>query len=289
MSAVKDKITIITDSIAGLTPEIISRYKLQIMPINIHLDGKIYRDGVDLTINEAYRMLERDAVHFASSPASIGEYMKVFQAVSTQSEGILVIAISTKLSTLFNVANLAKEQIIEKLPQVPIEVLDSRSATVGEGLIVTAAAQAAKTGKSLAEVTRIAKNVSTKIRVEGVLDTIRYVYRTGRIPRFPAKIGSMLNIKPIFSISEGSVHLTGVSRDRQKAIEGILARMRQEVNKRPVHLAIAHADALEAGARLKEEIESEFNCAESWLTDFSPVMAYATGPGVLVIAYYTDN
>jgi len=283
------KVAILADSIACLTPEMVRQYQLRIIPINIHLDGTIYRDGVDLTSAEAYRLLEKSPEYFASSPASVGEYVNAYRQVAAQAEGILCITLSSKLSTLHNMARLAREEVRDELRHIPIEILDSRTAAVGEGLIVTAAARAAAEGKDLVAVTEVARAVKNKISVIGIMETIRHVYRTGRIPKFTAKVGSMLNIKPVFTISKGVVRIAGVSRNKEQGVKRALTMMTKEVGTGPVHVAVAHADVPEEGERLKEQISSEFDCVELWLTDFSPVMGYATGTGVLAVAFYTTE
>jgi fatty acid-binding protein DegV len=93
------KVAILADSIACLTPEMVRQYRLQVIPINIHFNGRIYRDGVDLTSMEAYRLLEKDPERFASSPASVGEYVEAYRAASTYADGILCITLSSQLST----------------------------------------------------------------------------------------------------------------------------------------------------------------------------------------------
>jgi DegV family protein with EDD domain len=286
MNDYQEKVSIITDSISCLTPEIIRQYDISIVPINIHFNGRIYRDGVDLSMGEAYRMLSENPGNFASSPASTGEYFRAYREASLKSRNILVITISAKLSTMINIANLARERAREELPGTSIEILNSNTATIGEGLIVTAAARAAESGQSLAEVTRTARQVSESVRVEGVLNTMRYVYRTGRIPEIPAKLGSLLKIKPVFVLTGGKVQFAGITRDREKGIDLIIRNMRKDVGVAPIHIAVAHAEEPLEGRRLQERLGSEFTCVESWLTDFSPVMAYATGAGVLVAAYY---
>ena len=99
----------------------------------------------------------------------------------------------------------------------------------------------------------------------------------------------MLNIKPIFTITEGVVRIAGIARSKEQAVKRALSMMKKQVGTRPVHVAVAHADVLEEGEKLKQKISSTFNCIELWLTDFSPVMAYATGAGVLAVAFYTDD
>lgn len=282
------KVAILADSIACLTPEMVKQYELQIIPANIHFDGRIYRDGVDISSADAYRLLEKSPDHFASSPASVGEYMDAYREASAKAESILCLTLSSKLSTLYEMARVAREEAKDELPKTLIEVVDSKTAAVGEGLIILAAARAAAEGKSLVEVITVAKAVRDRVSVIGIMETIRYVYRTGRIPRITAKVGSILNIKPIFTITEGVVRIAGLSRSKEQAVKRAFEIMRRAVGASPVHVAVAHADALEEGERLKEQISSEFNCIELWLTDFSAVMAYAAGTGVIAIAFYTE-
>ncbi len=283
------KVAIIADSIACLTPDLINRYNLKIIPIKIHYNGHIYRDGIDISPAEAYRLLEEAPHHFATSPSSIGDYIQAYQDASDQANNILCITISAKLSTTFNTACIAREQAISELGHTAIEVMDSKTAAVGEGLIITAVAKAAAEGKDLFEVADIAKAVREKINVIGIMESVEHVYRTGRVPKITARLGSMFDIKPVFSIREGSIHLTSVSRSKKQAIKKALTMMRKKVGTRPVHVAVAHADIREEGEQLKEYIASEFDCTELWLTDFSPVMGYSTGTGVLAIAFYTDE
>ena len=283
------KVAILADSIACLTPEMVRQYRLQVIPINIHFNGRIYRDGVDLTSVEAYRLLEKDPERFASSPASVGEYVEAYRTAATYADGILCITLSSRLSTIYDMARTAKEEVKGELPQIPIEVLDSNTAACGEGLIVVAAAQAAAEGMNLTEVTGIAQRVSEKVNVIGIMETVRHVYRTGRIPEITARMGSLLSIKPVFSITDGVVHIAGLTRSKEQALKRALTIMRKKVGNRPVRVAVAHADVPEEGRSLKERIASEFNCVEVWLTDFSPVMGYVTGAGVLAIAFYPDD
>ncbi|HEX9975811.1 MAG TPA: DegV family protein [Dehalococcoidales bacterium] len=283
------RVAILADSIACLTPEMVRQYRLQVIPINIHFDGRIYRDGVDLTSVEAYRLLEKDPERFASSPASVGEYVEAYRTAATYADGILCITLSSRLSTIYDMARTAKEEVKGELPQIPIEVLDSNTAACGEGLIVVAAAQAAAEGMNLTDVTGIAQRVSEKVNVIGIMETVRHVYRTGRIPEITARMGSLLSIKPVFSITDGVVHIAGLTRSKEQALKRALTIMRKKVGNRPVRVAVAHADVPEEGRSLKERIAREFNCVEVWLTDFSPVMGYVTGAGVLAIAFYPDD
>ncbi|UCH43057.1 MAG: DegV family protein [Dehalococcoidales bacterium] len=283
------KVAVVADSIACLPPELVSEYQLQIIPINIQYEGKTYRNGKDLTPSQAYQMLERAPDRFASSPASPGEYVRAFRKASEYGESVLCITLSSKLSTVYNMAQLAKEEARRDFPQIPVEVLDSMTAAGGEGLVVMAAARAAAEGKSMAVVTKLVKSLRDKVNVIGIMETVRYVYRTGRIPKMTSQVGSLLSIKPIFTITNGVVGIAGFTRSKERAVKRALKMMKDRVGTRPVHVAVSHADVLEEGQKLMEQISARFNCAELWLSDFSPVMGYATGTGVLAVAFYVEE
>ena len=101
--------------------------------------------------------------------------------------------------------------------------------------------------------------------------------------------GSMLNIKPVLTVSAGLVRFVGAVRSRERGIDKMLQMMRNRVGQSPVHVAVMHAFAPDEAEKLKERVAAEFNCAELWVTEFSPVMGYATGTGTLGLAFYKED
>jgi len=282
------KVTIVTDSIANLTRELVEQYNIMIVPISICFRDQVYRDWVDITPTEAYELFLQEPERFTTSPASPGHYLEAYHEASNQTSDILCVTLSSKLSTGYDMACVAKEQAKTELPQTSIEVLDSRTVTAAQGFVALAAARAAAEEKALAEVVKVAKEMRDRVTFIILLDTIRHVYRTGRIPKVAAQVGSVLKIKPILTSSSGLVRFAGAVRSREHGINRILQMMRDKVGQGPVHVAVMHAYAQDEAERLKERISSEFNCAELWLTEFSPVMGYATGTGTLGFAYYKE-
>jgi len=141
----------------------------------------------------------------------------------------------------------------------------------------------------LAEVVKAAEEMRNRVTFLALLDTIRHVYRTGRIPKIAAQAGSLLSIKPILTSSSGLIRFVGAVRNKHSGVDRLLRIMRDKVGQSPVHVAVMHAYAPEEAERLKERISSEFNCAELWVTEFSPVMGYATGTGTLGLAFYKEE
>jgi DegV family protein with EDD domain len=283
------KVTIITDSLACLTREHVEQYGITIIPINFYAGGKVYKDWVDITPDEAYELFLKDPDSFKTSAVSPGDCIEAYRKASKRANNVLCVTVSAKLSAVYEVARGAKEQIKAELPQTTIEVLDSELVTAAQGFVALAAARAAEAGKSLHEVVRAAKEMMSKVYFLAFLDTIRHIYRSGRIPKIAALAGSVLNIKPMLTVSSGLVRFIGAVRSREGGIKRMLKIMRSKVGQSPVHVAVMHAYAFEEARKLKERVAAEFNCAELWITGFSPVMGYATGTGTLGLAFYKDE
>jgi DegV family protein with EDD domain len=281
-------VAVVTDSIANLTPEIIEQYQIRIVPIMLSIQGKIYRDGIDISPTEAYRLFLQDPEKFYTSPASPAHYLEAYREARKLSNNILCITLSAKLSTGYQMACLAKEQAKSELSEIHIEVMDSQNVIAAEGFVALAAARAAKNGKNLDETIKSAERVRGKVTFVVFLDTMLHVYRTGRIPKFASQIGSMLNMRPILTSSNGLIRFKGVARNREHGMSLLLKILRNKVGKNPVHVAVMHAFVPEAAESLKERVSSEFNCSELFITEFSPVMGYATGTGTVGLAFYPD-
>jgi DegV family protein with EDD domain len=283
---IMQNVAIVTDSIANLTPEMIEKHRITIVPINICFRGEIYRDMLDISASEAYEMVLQDPENFSTSPASPGHYLDAYREASKYSKNILCITLSSKLSTGYNIACLAAKQVKDEMSDVSVEVIDSQNVTAAQGFVALAAARAVEEGKTFNEVIRIADDMRSRVTFLVVLDTIRYVYRTGRIPKIASQVASRLNIKPILSSSNGLVRFVGAVRKKESGINRILRMMREKAGQGEVHVAVMHAYAPDEAETLKERIESEFRCAELWITEFTPVMGYACGTGTLGFAFY---
>jgi len=289
---VANKVAIVADSTACLTREMVEQYDITIAPIPLSFQGKIYRDWVDITPSQAYELFLKDPGSFKTAGASPGIFLDAYREASKRAKNILCITLSAKLSGAYDAAKQAIEETKKELPQLSVEVVDSKTVTAAEGLVALTAARTAEAGKSLAEVVKAAEEMRDRVIFIALLETIRHVYRTGRIPKIAAVAGSMLSIKPILAISprtSGVVHFIGAVRSRERGIEKMLKIMRDRVGQRPVHVAVMHAYALDDAEKLRERVAAEFNCAELWVTEFSPVMGYATGTGTLGLAFYKED
>ena len=283
-------VAIVTDSTSCLPQEEVERYGIEVVPVKLVYEGRVYRDGQDLTPEEFYRLLREARKLPTTSPASPGDYLEVFRRVGEKARSILCISVSAKLSGMFDSARAAVELARESLPRTAIQVLDSGTAAMAQGFVVLAAARAARAGKGLQEVMETATRIMPRVELVAVLDTLHYLARGGRVPKVAVWATSLLQIKPILILSGGEVGLLERVHTRKRALSRLVVIMREKVGeKRPLHVSVFHANALGDALALREEIIREFQPQELYLTQFTSVMGVHTGPGVVGLAYYAED
>jgi len=284
------KVAIVTDSTCCLPPEIVDKYDISIVPLAIIYDGKSYRDGIDITPNEVYKIMRRKENLPTTSTASAGDFLNAYRQLSQKADSILCITLTSLQSKTFEAALAAKEIAKEEMPGTTVEVFDSRSVAAALGFIVREAAKVASQGAGLTDSIEAARKMMGKVNFVAMLDTLYYLARLGRIGRAAAWAGSLLDMKPVLEHNPA----TGVTmpaarpRTKKKAIERMLQIMTQRTGSSPVHVMVQHADELEEAKRLAADIESRFKCVEMSITEFAPVMGVHCGPGLLAIGFYAD-
>jgi DegV family protein with EDD domain len=284
------KVAVVADSTCCLPQEIVERYDICVVPLQIVHEGKSYRDGIDITPNEVYKIMRRKENLPTTSTASAGGFLDAYRQVSQKAENILCITVTSLQSKTFEAASAAKEIAKEEIPNTVIEVFDSRSVAGALGFIVREAARVASEGAGLAEAIEAARNMMGKVNFLAMLDTLYYLARLGRIARAAAWAGNVLDMKPVLEHNPAVGETMPVARPRTKrrAIEKMLQIMSDRMKDSTVHVMVQHADELEEAKKLAAEIESRFNCAEMYITEFAPVMGVHTGPGLLAIGFYAD-
>ncbi|MBC8274687.1 MAG: DegV family protein [Chloroflexi bacterium] len=284
------KVAVVADSTCCLPPEVVEKYDICVVPFQIVHEGKSYRDGVDITPNEVYRIMRKKENLPTTSTPSAGDFLNAYRQVGQKAESILCITVTSLQSKTFEAALAAKDIAKEEIPNTIIEVFDSRSVAGALGFIVREAARFASKGEGLAEVVEVARNMMGKVNFLAMLDTLYYLARLGRIARAASWAGNMLDMKPVLEHSPavGETMPVARPRTRRRAIECMLQIMAERTGGSPVHVFVQHADDLKEAKKLAAEIESRFNCAELYLTEFAPVMGVHTGPGLLAISFYAD-
>lgn len=134
-----------------------------------------------------------------------------------------------------------------------------------------------------------ARGIMNRVCLYATLDTLRYLARSGRVPQAAAMLNSFLNIKPVFTLNHADPHTVALPRSTKSAIKRILKIMDKEAEGKSLHVAVMHADALENARELQDRIKDMFRCEEIFITEFTPVMGVHTGPGLLGVAFYSEE
>jgi DegV family protein with EDD domain len=280
----------VTDTTACVPPEHVSRYDIEVVPIQLIIDNKAYRDGIDIKPTEFYALLRQAKKTPTTASSSPDFYFEAFRRASQKASSVLCLTEPSKFSALFNSARLAAEIARETLRNTTIDVLDGTTAAAGLGLVALAAAKAAVLDKPLEVVKEIALKVMSQINLLASLDTLQYLARSGRVPQAAAMVNSIFNIKPIFSLNHADAHTVALPRTMKSAINRMIKLMKPLVKKGlPLHAAVMHADALEQAETFKNKINAQFECQELFITEFTPVMGVHTGPGLIGVAFYGEE
>lgn len=281
----KVPIAIVTDSTAGLPADLAARYGIYVIPQNVIFGETVFRDGVNLGVAEFFERLAQSPELPTTSQPSAGDFFAVYRELSEKAEAILSIHISCLLSGTYQSAIQAKEM----LPEVPIYVVDSRSASMGLGLLVLEAARMAQAGTPVQQIVAHLEELIPQLRVIFVVDTLKYLQKGGRIGGAQALLGSMLSVKPLLHLEKGRVEPLEKVRTRAKALERLQNLAMTYLNEGQSHVAIIHGQSPEDANRLYEKIRQHPHCTDVVMTDVSPVIGVHTGPGVVGFALYPDG
>jgi DegV family protein with EDD domain len=275
---------IVTDSSATVPADLARELDIRVVPILLTLDGYTARDGVDLTHEQVYGML-RDSRHPPTTSApSVGDFLQAYVAAAQEASAIVSIHLSPKLSGTYNAAATASQL----LDEIPIRVLDCNTVAIGQGFVVLEAARAAAAGADVEAIVARAEEVSARMNLLATIGTLEYLHRGGRIGGAAALLGSLLQIKPVLSVSNGYVDVFARPRTQSKAVQVMLERMASQVDGHKVHAAVLHADLPQDAEELRQTIDHRFDCAELYIAPLTPVMGVHTGPGVLGIVFYAE-
>lgn len=281
----EQKVAVVTDSAANLSRQMAEEWDVEIIPLQIQMDGESLRDGVDIQPLEFFRRLAERSYRLRTSQPPLGEFLKVYRRLQEKAEAIVSVHVAGRYSGTFQTARIAAAE----LAPFPIEVIDSGTIAMAQGFVVLAAARAAAAGQSLAEVVRKAREAIPKVDLFAVLETLEYVVRGGRLAWAARMLDNFLRVKPLVRVQGNEVGIIGHARTRAQALRKLLETLSERVGEASVRIAVLHTGAVEEAMRLKEEIAARFRCVEILIEPVTPVLGVHAGPGALGIACYVEG
>lgn len=269
-------VRIVTDSTSDIPARLAQEMGISVVPLSVIFGDEVYREGIEIGHDLFYDKLVHSKVMPTTSAPSVGDFLAVYEPLLNETDEIVSIHISSKLSATYNNACQAAKQLSDRGAR--IEVVDSLSVSFGLSFLAQAAARAASAGASVDEIRAIADRMIPRLRILVVLDTLEYVRRGGRIGRARAFLGAVLRVKPILSFRDGEVHPEERVRTKALALERLL---QIATSYRIKEAGIGYSTNLQDAEDLKRRMEAMVPGVNISIVRLGPVLGVHGGPGTL--------
>ncbi|WP_186430536.1 DegV family protein [Clostridium sp. BSD9I1] len=274
-----EKIALITDTAADLHEDIIKKYNIEILPFRIIYSDREYKDKLEITPQEVYDNFKVEV------PTSSLPSMQDAEDLLTKLENegythAIIITLSSGLSGIYNSVKL----VSENHPNLNIHVYDSRSISMGEGILAQKCGEMIAQGMSFADIVNEIPRIRDKVHLFFVVGTLEYLKKGGRIGKVSGTIAELLNIKPIIGVdkNDGKYYTYDKVRGRKQSLNRLLELAKETLDKKKCKLYIMHGDALEESKKVYDVISTHENVVEGFFGgQISPVAGVHSGPGLV--------
>ena len=271
-------VRVVTDSLSDITSDMAGKLGITVVPLYVRFGKEVYRDRVEITTEEFYRRLVHDAVLPSTTQPTPNDFAEVYENLAKETDEILVMVVSSKLSGTHQSALQARDLIKGKCR---IEVIDSLTVAMSMGLIVIAAAKKAQAGASLDEVADWMRKAMSRSHLFAFFDTLKYLAKGGRIGKAQGLLGSMLSVKPILTVKDGEMAPLTRVRSMNAGLDYLYntASGFSHIE----GLAVEHATTPDDADKLVERLSSLFPKERIYRSTISPVVGTYAGPNALAL------
>ncbi len=281
------KIAIITDTDSSLPKEIAEKYHIHQVPITIHFGESTYTTGLDINDALLFEIIDQTNKLPTTSAPPPAAFEKEFQnAFENESDAIICICVSSKVSATYQAALTAKEQF----PGKDITVVDSSQLSLAQGFFAIHAAKAALNGISKDQILAELETMKTKLHVFAALPTLKYLAMSGRVGKIAAGLADTFNIKPILSVQDGKLDLLEKIRTMKKAQKRLIELAQFSVaDKNIEQVGLIHVNNLAGAKSLYQDLYAAFPCrSEPIFAEFTPGLSVHAGAGVIGFVILTE-
>lgn len=284
---------IMTDSCCDLTARMAEELGLEVLPLSLHMEDREYRnllDGSEIAFEDFYNKI-RVGKSATTSAVSVGAFQEAMRQVLNQGKDVLCINFSSALSTTYQSAAIAAEDLQNEYPDAKLLVVDSLCASLGQGLLLYLCAKEKQLGKSIEEVRTFAETTKGNVCHWFTVDDLNHLKRGGRISGATAFFGTMLSIKPVMHVDdEGRLIPVGKARGRKSSLLELVDRMEKSAIE-PAHqtVFISHGDCEGDALFVADEIRKRFGTEQIYINYVGPVIGNHSGPGTIALFFLGSN
>jgi DegV family protein with EDD domain len=282
------KVAIVTDSVATIPENITKELDIRWAPYYVHRGKEVLRDLITIDCESFYRWLPQAKKLPTTANPSSADYENIYQQLAEEGvQEIVSIHITSKGSGAYQAAKIAKETILERLPNLKIEVIDSLNVSMCQGWMAIEAARAALAGATFQAVIGKVRSMMPITQMLQTADTLKYLHMGGRIGKAKHLVGSLLKIKPIISMKDGQIVPLGQARSRRKVYQMMVEKIEAAVGQNgKIKVAYVHAAALEEIEQLRNRVEERISVVETLIAELPPALGVHTGPGTAGLCYF---
>jgi DegV family protein with EDD domain len=274
---------IVTDGAADMPHGWEQEYDIHVVPINIHFGEQTYLQGVDLSNEDFYRLVDESGKIPKTSQPTPFQFKEFYQRIAKAGDTILSIHVTSKLSGTFDSAVAAARELAQLFHMIPF---DSGAGSAAIGMMCREARLLERAGVGVQKILERLAVIRKQIQIVLTLENLDYARMSGRVGTLQAALASILNVKPIVVLRDGILEMAERVRTRGKALDRVLELLYGRFGKEPVHVAAVHARDPRSGALLMEKARKLFNVNELIMTDLAVSVAANLGPGTVgLIAY----
>ena len=274
-------IKIVTDSSADIPPQLLKELDISVVPLYVRFGNDVFRDKVDISNEEFYnRLVNGDVFPNTSQPSPV-DFIKVYEELAKDADGIVSLHLSAKLSGTIQSALQARESL---KTTCPIEIIDTLSITIGQGMVCIAAAKAAQAGATMEEVVKLAREAVPEIHFLVLFDSLKYLAKGGRIGKAQSLMGSMLNIKPLLGLKDGEVVPISKARSYSKGLEQQYEFVERTIREGEVKdLAIMYNTKQDEANALADRIAPLYPREKIIMGEIGPILGTHSGPNLTAV------
>ena len=274
------KIRIVTDSSCDLNKDIIEKYNINVVKLNVSFGEDTYLDG-ELEKKEFYERMRNSKELPKTSCPSPDKFMQSYEG----DEDIIVFTIASALSGTYSAAQLAKNMFLEENPNKKIAVIDTKTGSIAQGQFIVRAAKLIEEGKSFEEVVETMEKLKENKFFYGSLETLENAIKGGRVNPLAGKLINALNMKVIIKVGDGAVKPIDSARGSNNSLKKVAEKILESAKSGDyTSLAIAHANCLEKAEKIKEMILKKHDFEEITISEIGSVMGTYTSEGAILVS-----
>ncbi|WP_082234673.1 DegV family protein [Halobacillus massiliensis] len=278
-------VKIVCDSACDLSVESLHKLNVHCLPLGVTIGGEEFEDGKTITPDQVYSLM-RDGEAPKTSQVSPQAFRDTFTSFARDNQPFIYFAFSSELSGTYQTAKMIEQEVKEEFPNAQFEVIDTKAASMGYGLIVMRVAELAEQGKDFNSIIETGQYYSAYMEHIFTVDDLEYLQRGGRVSKTAAFVGSLLRIKPLLHVEDGKL----IPLEKIRGAKKVLSRMTEIMKERGTALdqqriAISHGDDLENAEKLAELIRKEFGPRDIEIEMVGSVIGSHAGPGTIALFF----